>query len=379
MDNDPALTVPGGQLYGFPPVYYPNATNFAAASTIQLAAGQSFQADLSLVRHPYYPIRIPVTNAESNAGFGVSVSPQGHRGPGYSLGYNAEKQRIEGSLPNGNYLVEASIYTQNPATGTMNLAVAGAPAEGSAMVLTRNGAISLNVKEEFTSTDPNLSGSWSNGRRTFTFHGPRTYLQVSLENADDFGPNRGGSLREPTGPDDESLVIENLPPGRYWLRVNSSRGYVSAATIGSVDLLHQPLVTGSGSSTQIEITMRDDSAAIEGTVAGVAAGLTATESAPSVYEGKLPFPINSPAFVYCIPLSDSPGQFQQLGVSPEGKFNSHAMAPGTYRVMAFKDRQPNLPYRDAEAMRAYETKGQIVHLSAGQSATVQLQLIPGSE
>src|SRR5438445_4706662 len=28
-DNDPAVTVPGGQQYGFPPVYFPGAPDFA--------------------------------------------------------------------------------------------------------------------------------------------------------------------------------------------------------------------------------------------------------------------------------------------------------------------------------------------------------------
>jgi hypothetical protein len=374
MDNDPAVSVPGGQLYGFPPVYYPNATDFAAASTIQLRAGQTFQADLSLVPHPYYPVRIPVTNAEANVG--ITVSSQGHRGPGYSLGYNRGRQRIEGSLPNGNYLVEASTFGQSPVSGMANLMVAGAPAEGPSLVLTRSGSMVANVKEEFTTTNEVASGSFSNGHRTFTLHGPRTYLQVSLETAEDFGSHGGGSLREPTGPNDDSLVIENVPPGRYWLRVNSSRGYVASATMGGVDLLHQPLVVGLGSSTPIEITMRDDSAEIDGTVAGI----TATGSgAPLVYTGKSGFPINSSAYVYCIPLPDSPGQFDQLGVSAEGKINPQTIAPGTYHVMAFKDRQTNLPYRDAEAMRAYDAKGQIVHLSPGQKATVQLQLIPSSE
>jgi hypothetical protein len=55
------------------------------------------------------------------------------------------------------------------------------------------------------------------------------------------------------------------------------------------------------------------------------------------------------------------------------------MAPGTYRVLAFKSRQPNLPYRDPKAMKPYESKGQVVHLSSGEKASVQLQLIPDSE
>jgi hypothetical protein len=55
------------------------------------------------------------------------------------------------------------------------------------------------------------------------------------------------------------------------------------------------------------------------------------------------------------------------------------VAPGTYRVLAFKNQQPNLPYRDAEAMRAYESKGQVVHLSARQKVNIQLQAIPSGE
>jgi hypothetical protein len=55
------------------------------------------------------------------------------------------------------------------------------------------------------------------------------------------------------------------------------------------------------------------------------------------------------------------------------------MAPGTYRVLAFKNQQANLPYREADAMRAYESKGQVVHLSAGQKVSVQLQIISSIE
>jgi hypothetical protein len=48
-------------------------------------------------------------------------------------------------------------------------------------------------------------------------------------------------------------------------------------------------------------------------------------------------------------------------------------------MLAFASRQPNLPYRDPEAMKLYETKGQVVHLTPGQKTSVQLQLIPSIE
>jgi hypothetical protein len=80
-----------------------------------------------------------------------------------------------------------------------------------------------------------------------------------------------------------------------------------------------------------------------------------------------------------VPLPESAGQFQPLVVSEDGKFNSQMMAPGDYRVLAFSVPQPNLPYRDAEAMKAYESQGQVVHLSAGQKTTVQLQSVTSAE
>lgn len=371
MDNDPVGTVPGGQLYGYPPVYYPGVTDFAAAATIQLTPGQTFQADLSLTRQPYYSVKIPVANGETNGGMNLKVSKQGHRGPGYSLGHNVIEQIIDGFLPNGNYVVEASTFGPNSSTGIVNITVAGGPVGGQAMTLSRNGSISLDVKEEFHDTTWRGSMGWNDGKHSFTVHGPRAYLQASVEAADDF-EQRGGSIRPPTGPNDDSLVIENLTPGQYWLRLSSSRGYVAAATTGGVDLLHQPLVVGSGSGVPIEITLRDDNAEIEGTVADLAARQT---MGPAFVTGL----VTPHAWVYFAPLPDSPGQFQQIPVSEDGKFTSQMMAPGSYRVLTFKNRQPNLPYRDAEAMRAYETKGQVIHLAPGQKAALQVQLISSSE
>jgi hypothetical protein len=140
--------------------------------------------------------------------------------------------------------------------------------------------------------------------------------------------------------------------------------------MGGADLLHEPLVVGAGASTPIEIKLRDDFATIEGTVTGVAG-----QSVGSPASGYSP----PPAWVYLVPLPDSPGQFQQVAVSEDGKFVEAAMAPGSYRVLAFKSRQQNLPFRDPEAMKAYETKGQVIQLAAGQKTAVQVQMIPGSE
>ena len=368
MDNDPEAAVAGGRLYGFPPLYYPSATDFATAATIRLAAGQTVQADFSLVRQAYYPVRIPVTNTEPEGGMNITVSPQGQRGPGYSLGYNRGKEAIEGQLPNGKYLVEAATYGPNfSATGSVNVTVAGAPAEGPGMVLMRNNSISVNVKEEFTSADWKGSGTITTGGRTFAMPKVRLDLNVGAESADDFAPERHGSLRPPTGPNDDSLVLENLAPGRYWLRPNASRGYVASATMGGVDLLREPLVVVPGANTSIDVTMRDDNAEIDGTLLGVP-----TTPVDSIHS-------TPPGYVYCVPLPDSPGQFLEFSASSDGKFDYRMVAPGNYRVLAFKNQQRDLPYRDAEEMKLYETQGQIVHFAPGQKVSLQLEIISIAE
>jgi len=362
MDNDPLSNLAGTQTFGFPPVYYPNGSDFSAAVPIPINAGQTLQADMSLVRQPYYPVKVPVVNAGENRGFNITVSLQGQHGPGYSLGFNQANHAIEGSLPAGRYLVEAASFGPISTSGSVHLTVGGGAIEGPTMILAPDNSIPVNVKEEFTNDASPRSGTWNNGR-TFPNRGPQLDVYMNAEPVDDFVPRGAGSIRQPTGPEDESLVLQNLAPGRYWLRIGTARGYVASATMGGTDLLREPLVVVPGSSTPIDITLRDDSAKLDGTLANFAP----KQALPG---------LSSPGgFVECIPLPDSHGQFLEIPISPDGTFDVMNVTPGAYRVIAFSKPERDIPYRDLEAMRAYESRGQVVNLAPGQKVTVQLQLI----
>jgi hypothetical protein len=365
MDNDPVAQVPGSQVYGFPPVYYPGGAEPSAAAAIELDAGQTVQADIEIQGKPYHQIRIPVASADINNGFSVTV--EGQQGSRFELGLNSNEQRIEGMLPSGNYTVQATTYGPNSVSGSVSIRVGDAPVQGPTLVLAPNANIPIQVKEEFSDSSANTSGNWSDGKHTYALRGPRLYLQARIESLDGMEPH-GAALRPPTPPDDQSLALEGVPPGRYWLRVSTSRGYIASATMGSLDLLHQPFTVSSGSSAAIEITMRDDGGELDGTISSAGQQTSAPDSGTGAR-----------AFVYCVPLPESAGQFQPLVVSEDGKFNAQMMAPGDYRILAFSVQQPNLPYRDAEAMKAYESQGQVVHLSAGQKTTVQLQSVISAE
>jgi hypothetical protein len=190
-------------------------------------------------------------------------------------------------------------------------------------------------------------------------------LQATVESADDLEQPRFGSIRPPTGSNDESLVIEDLSPGRYWLRLHTSRGYIASATQGSTDLLRQPLTIGSGTATPIEVRVRDDVAELDATVVTL-------QSAIAPGDGSAEAAV---VWMYLVPLPGGSGEFREITTSSGSEFTSPGMAPGDYRVLAFSTAQPRLPYRDAEAMKAYESKGPVVHLTAGQKTTVQVETI----
>jgi hypothetical protein len=338
--------------------------------------------NLSLVKQPYYRVHIPVANALPDTGLNVNVNPAGRQGPGFSLGYNNREQAIEGMLPNGTYTIEASTFVQSGATGLLTFTVNGAAVQGPPLVLMPNASVRIDVKEEFTSMDNTGSITFGANRRSITLKGPRRYLNVNFEPADDSERGGVGGLRNPTGPGDESLVIENVQPGRYWVRVNSSRGYAASVRSGNIDLQHEPLaVAAGGSRSPIEITMRDDTAELDGTVEGVP---TSTSGVVGIRDGMVGTGVSyaamaAPARVYCVPLADSSGQFTEVWVSPDGSFSSPPLPPGTYRVLAFDRSQPELEYRNPEAMQTYETKGPVVNLVGGQTEHVRLQLISMSE
>jgi hypothetical protein len=360
MDNDPVASPPDGQHYGFPPVYYPAAKDFADGAAIPLTAGQIVEADIPLTRQPYFPIQIPVINAPP--GFlNITVSILGHKSPGYTLGYSAQKQEVIGELPTGHYVVGANGVAQGAVVGSMNLTVAGAPARGPAMSVGPGSSITFQVDEEFTSKEqspPNVVLR----RRSSGSVGPRANLDVVAEETDKFEPQSGRSFRPPANAQDTSMVIDGLSPGRYSLSFYPRRGYVASATAGGVDLLHEPLPVGAGANLQATITMRDDFAQL----------IVSTKN-PSV--GATDF--RGIQTVAAIPL-DGPGTLQSNQI-PVGQDFAVQLPPGSYRVLSLKNQDPSsLPYRDPEAMRAYESQGQVVHLSPSQQLKIQLQT-SGSE
>jgi hypothetical protein len=359
LDRDLLTFDPRGQLYGYPPVYYPAAADFEDASIIHLNAGETFSASLMPSRREYYPVRVNVMNVALGAGYNTTVGLQGHRGPGYSLGYDQNESTIQGMLPNGNYTVELVKFGENIATGKLNFSVNGSAEEGLSLILVPSNSIEVRLNDERTKSTNAQPGLLRN-------------LGVMLVPRDEFGEANTVGIQPPKSPEDETILFTNVSPGSYRLRAGQFPGvYMAAVSSGGNNLLRQPLVVGFGAATPpIEITIRDDGAQIDGNVEN-----WRKEQRPAVIHS---FSRNGQGAVVFLPIADSTGQFRQTWISSNGDFNLLQLPPGEYRVIAFDHLPEDLEYESAEAIRKYQTKGQLLRVVAGQSEHLRLSLESGS-
>jgi hypothetical protein len=374
LDRDPVTSDPRAQLFGYPPVYYPAGADFSGGAEIRLKAGETFQTSLSPSRREYYPVTMGVANSAAGVQPDVQVWRQGNEGPGYSLGYDFRRGTIVGSLPNGTYSVHVVSSGSTPMEGVTNITVGGAPVSGMVVTLQPSGSIAVNVTEEFQHAREKSSMQVTLGSGpTFTVSAHRpNYLQVALVPAGEFGFRQSFSLRPPTGPEDEALVVDNVMPGSYRVQVDSGVGYVAEVTSGGTDLLKLPLVVGFGAAPPpIEVIVRDDGGTVEGTVvrSGNDVGAVAAGGAAAAQQ---------PGAVYFFPVNEN-GRLKQTPFFADGHFQMAQLRPGSYRMLAFEHPQNELEYANEEMMSKYGSWTQVVNVAAGQTEQLRLTMITGVE
>ncbi len=369
LDNDPLISYPRGPLIGYPPVYFPDASDFDSGALVHLAAGETFQATMTPVKKPYYPVKVDFTQPLASPQVDVRVWPQGHPGPGFALGYNPQEGQIQGSLPDGAYSLLVTLYGESVLAGTLNIVVKGAPFSGASVSLFPAGSVSVNVTQEFQHTQlnppenaPDDTTPAYNARRP-------NYLQVTLMPEEQFSLASIASLSPPRGPEDESLTIDRVMPGRYRVMATTSGiGYVAAITSGGTDLLRQPLVAGAGAAMPpIEVVVRDDGAEVDCTIELPNRSANSGQSAPSSH------------VVYFVSL-DRLGDQPRLAFLGSGDgFTMAQLPPGAYRVLALDRQRPEVDFLDDKFLKRYESKVQVIRVAAEQKLHLRLPLITVNE
>jgi hypothetical protein len=366
-DRDPVTSDPRGQQFGYPPDYYPGATDFATGALIHVAAGETFQASLTPERRRYYPVNIVGTNPQVGQVPNVEVWKNGHPGPGYALGYNFRTGVISGMLPDGEYVVRASNQGNNAVMGTTTLSVHGGPANGS-VTLMAGAIVVVQVNEHFgnseqvqarrQATDAAAQPGVSDSQRRRALAG----TQVILWSTEGFTYRNSLNAQPPSDPEADGLEITDVTAGEYRVQVETQTGYVASVRSGGTDLLKGNLVVAAGATVPpIEVELRDDGGEIDGTVLDSAGRTRVPVQGANAELG----------FVYFAP-EEGAGKLAYTSIQPKGEFQMMQLAPGTYRVVAFGHYRADLEWSNEEVMKKY--KVQTVTVGAGQKEKVQVEL-----
>jgi hypothetical protein len=364
-DRDPVTSDPRGQGYGYPPDYFPGATDFAGGALIHIAAGETFQASLTPEKRRYYPVHIGVGDAPGGQ-LGVEVERDGHPGPGFTLGYDFRDGSIGGMLPDGNYLVKISTQSSNPLTGAVNLSVHGGPAAGMVTLLPGT-EVEVRVRAELgdsTQADALRQQDESVSQRVIApgIVRAKKYgasIQVQLVPVGEFNPGVAYTSRSSGDPLAEGSVVPGVPPGEYRVIVSTPVGYVASVGSGDTDLQMSNLVLGGGASVPpIEVTVRDDGAEIDGSIAEMA----------QRNAGNAPY---VSGYVYVVPAR-ADGEMKLVIPQLNGEFQVAQLQPGTYRVLAFDRPRNDIEFSNEDVMRKYDAP--VVTVGAGQKTKVQVGL-----
>ena len=388
-DQANALTVAemGKPVSRYAPTSYP-AT--ASEADLRLTSGDVEQVNLNLHPQTYVPVRIPVALPEGGPpGLQVRVQRSGtieSAQSGLALRYVPREKAVRGLLPSGQYEIVLQANGGGPtASGSaavVQLTVGGSRVETAAVTLQPMPSIPVIVHQDLTRSSQ--SGDASDSSATAIAGRARVRNQVLAGAAGhgDFSSSPVQVLLVPPpgtsqtviahrriGSDD--TVLEPVPPGTYRLEATAPGGYIAAATSGGTDLLSQRLVVTPGSGVApIELTVRDDTATLRGTLDPAIFNANAS-SAVSSSGPELMDPSNF-VLISCIPAEPNGRRLMQEFVRRDGSFTVNNLPPGSYRVYASRTPLEALEYRSAAFTREYGSKGQLITLESNGNATVTL-------
>jgi hypothetical protein len=384
MDNDvPANLVETGNdravtRWGYPSLFFPDASDLAAAAKIQVSGGQQAQANVLLTEEPFHLVRVSViapgsgTTTATDLNVTVTIQDgQGHQLP-YSGQYDPATRSVQAFLPDGAYALMVTAIgghepiqfgpartprpnaPQGPLIGQLDFSVAGHAVTGLHVPLgaQRSSTVQLSMLRSGLQ-DPAAD----------TFQG--NPLVVMLSQA-------GGWITDgmvssyAEGYATGLIETTYMGPGTYWVHTTiPQKGLCEGSfTAGGASLAREPLIISpSGATPPLTLTLRDDCSSLWVT-------LPPTAETPEAGE--------EPSYtVYVVPDFDSTADVVPITLRPSsgGMFALSGLTPGPYKVYSFPS-PVELEYRNAEALAALPNPAQAVTLEPNATARVELE-VPG--
>jgi len=344
------------------PGHIPSSGDVAPANALALAPGQQAEIEIGLTRQPFYRVAITIPNAAGAAGIGIEIHDPSGQTLEFSTEWNAKKGLAETYLPSGQYYATALAEGSGANYGRIDFRVGGAPLTGLNLMLIPLHPIPVEVHKEFSAASEPADRAVNGLGRGEDSAG----VNITLIAADTVaGDMFGLGLGKAPGSSDRSLFqLENVVPGRYWVETYPYEGYVSSITSGASDLSRQPLIVGAGNSAMpIEVTLRNDAGQVRCAVTMGGAAAQADS------DGELRY-----VFLYAIPTAHTSSQIPQATGQQAQPVTIPNLAPGTYRVVAY-DQYQQIDLGNPQQLAEIAAKGQTVTVSAGATASVQLEVI----
>ncbi len=161
-----------------------------------------------------------------------------------------------------------------------------------------------------------------------------------------------------------SFVLRNLAPGDYQFQITTavqSEGakplYVKSARLGLADVTGG-LHIDTNTRDQLQIVLTTDSGAVEGAAIDSSGGPAANATVvliPSVARKRFDL-------------------YQSVVTGADGHFRFPGLPPGDYKLFAWDDVETGA-WQDPDFIRAFESKGQLVHIAGKSEQNVQLTVI----
>ncbi|MGC1638286.1 MAG: carboxypeptidase-like regulatory domain-containing protein [Candidatus Acidiferrales bacterium] len=350
------------QAAGYPPTYFPGATEIARASAIEVKSGDEVTGiDIALSPRPpnqTYKIHGHVSNSISghpDASIAVMILPRGQSGEEAMYMRDGNNTRpdektgefeIKGVSP-GEYTVLALWFDGGKIrTGSQSLDVIGSDVSDVSIVLTRGIDISGRVTFEGKSAQPSSD---------------TVVVLMPSEKEIPFSPPTEARVQP-----DGSFVLNEVGDGSYSITVASKcvECYVKSAKANGVDLLEQGVQIGSGNApSSVGIVYSSNTAIVNGTV-------TNKDDLPAA--GSL---------VVLVPnLSDHPkrDRYHTATTDQYGRFDIRGVPPGHYQAYAW-EKMSGDSYKDPDFLRPFEADAESVDVSENDHTSVQLKLIPAPD
>ncbi len=358
-----AATAAEAVVYGYPSTCFPGGTDFLSAGQLAVMPGQQKDMEIVLTRQRFYPVTISAPNGPPGQGVQVEVFDRAGRPSSSRARWNPRRGVVEMELPNGNYSLDVRSWGRQPLFGRMDLRVANAPVTGLTMTLSPLHPIEVEVRKEFTAV-AQQDGMVNLGNNTFR-NGNGPSVNISLLSRDSLieGP-MGVGMSHPEGTPSGVFQMEGAKPGRYTVRADAFEGYVSSITSGSTDLTREPLVVSAGgTAAPIEVTLRNDWGQINGMV--------------HMPEGTAN-PETAVVYLYAIPQFSSAARPPVMVSDGGGTLLWPRVPPGTYRVVAL-DTAREINLDDAREMARWNALGQLVKVSPGGTANIEVDVVKSAE